>query len=262
MTFPYRLASGNAPRMVVFDLDETLLAADSTRRWTDWLYETGTTTDPVYREATERMAERYRLGTLDIRDYLFEMAPAVAHLTPEALDLLIERFIESRILPDVYPEGRALIAAAREAGLPMAIISATASFLVRPIARRLGITTVMGVDLVLKNGLPTGRVDGIPTFREGKVLRLTAWLNAFNGQLADNTPPLTLNDVFFFTDSRNDLPLARAVGGCALVNPDPVIRAEGLAKGWPILGWKVAKPIGMRQDHRLRPPRDTLSQRL
>ncbi len=247
MAFPFRLQSGAEPRAIVFDLDETLIACDSTQCWTEWLYETGTVTDPAYRNATRTMVERYRAGTLDIREFLRDMAPALEGLTREALDRLIDRFITERILPNVYPEGRALIAEARAAGLHIGIISATAAYLVRPIALRLGVHEAIGIDLATKDGIPTAEVVGTPSFREGKIVRLAEWLEKKNGEgyftegaSEGSLPPVTPADVFFFTDSRNDLPLALHAGGCALVNPDPTIRAEGLKRGCPVLAWKVS----------------------
>ena len=104
----------------------------------------------------------------------------------------------------------------------------------------------IGIDLATKDGIPTGEVVGTPSFREGKIVRLAEWLEMKNrtgyfneGASATAATPVTPADVFFFTDSRNDLPLALHAGGCALVNPDPTIRAEGLKRGWPVLAWKV-----------------------
>ena len=168
MAFPFRLQSGAEPRAIVFDLDETLIACDSTQCWTEWLYETGTVTDPAYRNATRTMVERYRAGTLDIREFLRDMAPALEGLTREALDRLIDRFITERILPNVYPEGRALIAEARAAGLHIGIISATAAYLVRPIALRLGVHEAIGIDLATKDGIPTGEVVARPLSEKGR----------------------------------------------------------------------------------------------
>lgn len=239
MPFPFKLASGTTPRAIVFDLDETLINCDSTELWTDWLYETGTITDPVYREVTDRMINEYYAGTLDIRTFLRDVTPAIANLSKDELDALIERFIECKILPRVYPKGRELIERAHRAGLPVVIISATATYLVKPIAKMLGVSHAIGIDLVMQNNVPTGHVEGTPSFREGKITRLHEWLAHQNETIRDRgQAPVTPQDVFFFTDSRNDLPLIYQAGGCALVNPDDVVRAEGQKKGWPILEWK------------------------
>lgn len=47
--FPLLLpASKLPPKLVVFDLDKTLIAGDSTILWTEWLYEKGLVKDPIW----------------------------------------------------------------------------------------------------------------------------------------------------------------------------------------------------------------------
>ena len=59
-------ATGFMPLAAVFDLDHTLIAGDATIGWTEYLYERGVVTDPVFREINERMKASYHAGTLDI----------------------------------------------------------------------------------------------------------------------------------------------------------------------------------------------------
>ena len=51
------------------------------------------------------------------------------------------------------------------------------------------------------------------------------------------TREFRLEETVFFTDSRNDLPLALAVGDCETVNPDPTLKKTALEKGWRIHAW-------------------------
>ena len=81
---------------------------------------------------------------------------------------------------------------------------------------------------VNKNGKPSGNTQGILTYREGKVKRLQAWL-AEQGE--------SLDGAYFYSDSRNDLPLLQLVSLPHTVNPDPVLRAHAEQAGWPILSW-------------------------
>lgn len=48
-------ATGFMPLAAVFDLDHTLIAGDATIGWTEYLYERGVVTDPVFREINERI---------------------------------------------------------------------------------------------------------------------------------------------------------------------------------------------------------------
>lgn len=226
--FDFRLPDGRQAVAAVFDLDETLIHGDSTLDWIDWLYRSGTTSNPHYRRVAVEMAHRYREGTLDIHWFIRETAPAVGHLTPTQFEALLSRFVRETVLPKAYPEGAAVLRAAKRRGIPVLIISATVAFIVKRVAAGLGVEDAIGIDVVFKDGLPTGKILGTPSFREGKVERLRAW---------GETHGIRPEDTFFFTDSRNDLPLARAAGHCATVNPDEVLRQEALLRGWPILQW-------------------------
>lgn len=238
MTFPFKLTSGRAPRAVVFDLDDTLIHGDCTRLWTTWLYETGTTTDPIYQAVTDRMIKDYCQGTLDPHQFLADIMPSIEHLTESDLKALIDRFIDVKIKPILFAQGLDLIAKALADQLPCVIISASASFLVKPIAHFVGIDEAIGVDLVMANGIPTGTIVGTPSFREGKITRLLSWLDAKNRTSDERfMPPMVPKDIFFLTDSHNDLPLASYAGGCAVVNPDAQLAHEAEQRGWPMLTW-------------------------
>jgi len=69
----------------------------------------------------------------------------------------------------------------------------------------------------------------VPCFREGKVTRLEAWL-AGQGYGINNVIKST-----FYSDSHNDLPLLERVSHPVAVDPDPALRAQAEARGWPVL---------------------------
>jgi phosphoserine phosphatase len=47
-----------------------------------------------------------------------------------------------------------------------------------------------------------------------------------------------LDGAYFYSDSRNDLPLLQVVDHPHVVNPDPTLRAHAEQAGWPILNWR------------------------
>ncbi len=231
--FPFRLFSGELPEVVAFDLDDTLITGDSMLLWHEWLNETGVVPERRWLDVIARMLREYHEGRLDMAASLAELMPAVERFSLEELSVLLERFIDERIVPRIRKEGRALIAAAQAAGRPVVIISASSAYIVRPIARRFGIENVadvIGIEMKTLNGHLTGEVEGVMSFREGKVVRLSEWL-------AEHRPGVQLAQVFFFTDSANDLPLSLAAGGAAFVNPDPVLEAAAHERRAPVLFW-------------------------
>jgi HAD superfamily phosphoserine phosphatase-like hydrolase len=81
----------------------------------------------------------------------------------------------SRIEPMITPAATALVEKHRAAGGELAIITASNSFVTRPIAEYFGVSTLLAIELECIHGRYTGRVLGTPTFREGKVERLREW---------------------------------------------------------------------------------------
>ena len=81
----------------------------------------------------------------------------------------------------------------------------------------------------MKAGRYTGNVAGVPNMREGKIARLDAWLAERGTALA------RFRESWFYSDSRNDIPLLSRVTNAVAVNPDPTLAALAAPKGWPIL---------------------------
>jgi len=112
----------------------------------------------------------------------------------------------------------------------VAIVTATNEFVTRPIASAFGVEHLLAVELERDdNGCVTGRTRGVPTFREGKVTRVEAWLAA-QGQNWS-----TFDDVLFYSDSTNDLPLLERVKTPVATNPTPALDAIARERGWRIL---------------------------
>ena len=106
------------------------------------------------------------------------------------------------------------------------IITATNAFVTEPIAERLGVDHLIATNPETKNGRYTGEVDGIPSFREGKVERLQSWLKA-NMQDLDGSS--------FYSDSHNDIPLLDIVDRPVAVYPDNELAAYAATRNWPII---------------------------
>jgi HAD superfamily phosphoserine phosphatase-like hydrolase len=78
----------------------------------------------------------------------------------------------SKIEPHILPKGEELVARHRSRGDTLLIITATNRFITGPIAERLGVDHLIAVEPEVVDGRYTGRVTGIPSYREGKVVRL------------------------------------------------------------------------------------------
>jgi phosphoserine phosphatase len=109
------------------------------------------------------------------------------------------------------------------------VVTATNSFVTAPIAREFGIEHLVATEPAQDGGEFTGGVAGLPCFRDGKIVRVEAWLAA-RGQRID-----AFERSFFYSDSLNDLPLLARVSDPVAVDPDATLRAHALAHGWPVM---------------------------
>jgi HAD superfamily hydrolase (TIGR01490 family) len=212
--------------LAIFDLDNTLLSIDSDHAWGEFLLEQGAVDPVAYREANDRFLADYEAGTLDIHAFLEVALRPLAENTPEQLAAWHQQFMASKIEPHILPKGEELVARHRSRGDTLLIITATNRFITGPIAERLGVDHLIAVEPEVVDGRYTGRVTGTPSYREGKVVRLVAWL-------ADKG--LTLDDAWFYSDSHNDLALLEQVDHPVAVDPDPTLREVAEGRGWRII---------------------------
>jgi HAD superfamily hydrolase (TIGR01490 family) len=221
------IANVDAMRLALFDLDNTLLAGDSDFEWAQFLIAKGVLDREVYEARNQEFYDQYKAGTLDIHAFLdFQLKPLARH--PRAqLDAWHDEFMRTRILPMVAPGTPALLA--RHAGDVCIIVTATNSFVTAPIARHLGVAHLIATEPAHVGGEFSGGVEGLPSFREGKVTRLMNWLAA-EGKRWDD-----VEDSWFYSDSLNDLPLLARVHHPVAVDPDDTLRAHAEAHAWPVI---------------------------
>ena len=213
-------------KLALFDLDNTLLDGDSDYAWAQFLIEEGVLHADEYNAKNDYFYERYKDGSLDIHEFLdFQLAPLARH--PRAqLDAWHDEFMRRKVRPMILPKGAALIA--KHADALTAIVTATNRFITRPIADELGVGELIATDIEEVDGAFTGKPRGTPTFREGKIAAVDAWLAARGHRLADY-------ESWFYSDSLNDLPLLERVTHPVAVDPDATLRAYATERKWPII---------------------------
>jgi HAD superfamily hydrolase (TIGR01490 family) len=212
--------------LAIFDLDNTLLSIDSDHAWGEFLLEQGAVDPVAYREANERFMADYNAGTLDMAAFLEMALKPLADNSPEQLAAWHQQFMASKIEPHILPKAEELLARHRTKGDTLLIITATNRFITGPIAERLGVDDLIAVEPEMIDGRYTGRVDGVPSYREGKVTRLQAWLEAQD---------LTMDGAWFYSDSHNDLPLLEKVEHPVAVDPDDTLRQVAEERNWRIM---------------------------
>lgn len=212
--------------LAIFDLDHTLLSGDSDHAWGQFLVDKKIVDPGHYAKQNDYFYEQYKAGQLDIHEYLaFVLKPLTENQLATMLALR-EEFVEDRIKPLITQKARDLIAKHRDAGDDLLIITATNSFITRPIATLLGFAELIAPEPEVIDGEYTGKITGIPSFHQGKVTRLEAWLDE---------KQISLEGAFFYSDSHNDLPLLKIVDNPVAVDADEILTTTAQSNGWPII---------------------------
>ncbi len=217
-------------RLALFDLDGTLLSGDSDHAFGAFVIEQGWADAAHYRARNDGFYADYVAGTLDIDAYVDFATHAWRGRSAADLLQASQDFLARHVLPMVTPDARRLVEQHRAAGDELAIVTATNDFVTRPVADLFGIDTLIATTLARDaHGRVTGRIHGVPAFREGKVRRVQQWLADRGRTLAD------YERCTFYSDSTNDLPLLEHVSHPVATNPGPGLARIAAARGWPVL---------------------------
>ena len=212
--------------LAIFDLDNTLLGGDSDYLWGKFLIDKSLVDPVLYERENQRFYDEYKAGTLDIYDFLeFSLAPLSKH-SLETLSDLHHEFMQSKINSIWLKKAEVLINKHRKNNDFLLIITATNHFVTAPIAKKLGVDDIIATMPEQKNNRYTGKVSGTPCFQDGKVKRLSEWLQKNN---------YSLEGSHFYSDSINDLPLLLKVTHPIAVDPDEQLKKYADEHDWPII---------------------------
>ena len=220
-------------QLALFDLDYTLLPCDSDYEWGQFLARIGVVNSEHYAKQNERFYQDYKDGKLDIHAFLrFALKPLSEHSRAQLKDWH-DAFMKEVIHGQLRQQALDLVKRHQDAGDLCCVITATNSFVTRPIVESFGIEHLIATEPATIDNDPlanfNGKVKGIPNFREGKVRNLHDWLTAQN--LSFDQMPRS----YFYSDSMNDLPLLEEVSNPVATNPDERLRNEAHQRHWPIL---------------------------
>ena len=212
--------------LALFDLDNTLIAGDSDYLWGCFLVEQGIVDGVHYERENRRFYDQYRVGELDIHEFLdFQLRPLAEHGL-ETLQQWRQQYIEEKISPILLPRAHELVERHRQQGDTLVVITATNRFITTPIVELYDIPHLLATEPELQDEQYTGRVAGTPCFQDGKVERLDDWL-------ADNQQ--SLDESWFYSDSHNDLPLLNRVSHPVAVDPDEILEQHAREHDWPVI---------------------------
>ena len=216
--------------LCLFDLDHTLLPIDSDHAWGEFMVNLGWVDAASFRRGNDAFYAAYLAGRLDIDAYIaFASAPLRSRSAAERTDAHA-RFMREVIAPALRAEAQALVRAHRERGDRLALVTSTNDFITAPIAARFGVQALIAVRLERDaSGAFTGRIEGTPSYREGKVARVGQWLAESDLGWGD------FGRISVYSDSPNDLALLERATDPVAANPSPELEALARERGWRIL---------------------------
>ncbi len=219
--------------LVLFDLDHTLIPTDSDYEWGCFAARLGLVDTAHFTRESERFYADYLAGQLDIYAYLRSTLAPLARYPRAQLAAWRTQFMQEVITPALLPAAFELVQRHQIAGDVCCMVTATNSFITAPIAHAFGIDYLIAPEPATVNNDPTadytGEIDGVPSYREGKIIRTEAWLQSLDKNWA------SFKQSYFYSDSHNDIPLLEKVSIPIATNPDDKLRAHAQSKGWRIL---------------------------
>ena len=216
-------------KLALFDLDHTLLPLDSDHAWGEFTTRIGWTDPVTFKRRNDEFFAHYQAGTLDVHEYVRFAIEAVRLQGPGAAAQAHAQFMNEVITPAITPRALALVRERQQDSDAVVIVTATNEFITRPIAQAFGVDELIAVNLARGNdGWITGEIDGVPSFREGKVERVEQWL-AQRGMRWEDA------EISFYSDSTNDLPLLEKSQHPVATNPAPGLEKIAQERGWRIL---------------------------
>ena len=215
--------------LCLFDLDDTLIPLDSDHEWGEFMIREGWVDESDFRRRNDEFFADYRAGRLDVHAYVQFVTAPLRERTPEEARVAHARFM-AQVIEPLHPHARELVRQHQDEGELVALVTATNEFITAPIARAFGIEHLIAIRLERDaRGTITGRIEGVPSYREGKVTRVEQWLTGQGRQWADFLRTTV------YSDSLNDLPLLERATHPVATNPSPALAAVARERGWRIL---------------------------
>ena len=214
-------------KLIIFDLDNTILNGDSGHSWIKFMIDSGQVDHDEYTKRNEYFYEQYYQGSLDYDAWAEFALSTFKDKTPEQLKGLLKEFLNSIIEPMINIYALRLLHEHSHDNDFMLLASATNSIIVQPIAERLGFKHIIATDAEIIDGRYTGKMKGESALGKGKLNKVKQWMNKNGFNNFENTT--------FYSDSINDLPLLLEVSNPIGVNPDEQLRTVCWEANWEII---------------------------
>ncbi len=157
-------------------------------------------------------------------------------VSEDRLQSLADELFEEVVRPAILPGAREFVAEHRTRGVRPVLVTGALDFVVRPLARTLGIEDVAANSLLFAHGVATGALRRPILAGAAKA----AWVRGYAQRNA-----LDLAHCFAFADDVADVPLLSVVGHPVALNPTPALARLAREQHWPVARLRAPE----RRDH-------------
>jgi HAD superfamily hydrolase (TIGR01490 family) len=211
-----------------FDLDRTLLAANSGTLWIRSELGLGHISWFQALRATFWIA-RYQLGFASIEDAILTAIRTLEGSRESDIRDRTAAFYQGAVRNLFRPGARQALKYHRERGDQIVLLTSSSGYLSQLVAEELGLDAYLCNRFeVDPAGIHTGQLIGALCYGAGKLAYAKDFAAAAGVGLSQCT---------FYTDSFSDLPVLEAVGTPVAVNPDRRLRTEAQRRGWHVVDW-------------------------
>jgi len=209
-----------------FDLDRTLLSGASGPAISSALQAVGLMSDRSIPGQDLIFRAFNMFGETFPSMMLTRQGASLAARWPRSVAQEAGRRAAETLIDLVQPYAKVLIEEHHAAGRQVVVATTTPYDLVRPLADLLGFDAVVATRYGERDGVYTGSIDGEFVWSHGKFRAVKEWAEEHG---------VSLDESYAYSDSYYDVPLLNAVGHPFVVNPDPRMRLQALARRWPTI---------------------------
>jgi HAD superfamily hydrolase (TIGR01490 family) len=217
-------------KLVIFDVDNTLLKGYTQRLFIKFLYEKGEVSS-VYYVLLSLWFVLYKIGAIRNPKHAMEYGFSFIKNKKDAdVEDILNSFLTSVLVPRIYPGVVEIIKKHREEEGIIILVSNSPDIIIGKIAGYLHVESFISTKLEKVNDVYTGKINGVIMYGEEK-------LNAINLFLKSRS--LSLENSWFYSDHESDVFLLNKVSHPIIVNPTKRLMIIAMKNNWPVLNFKL-----------------------
>jgi putative phosphoserine phosphatase/1-acylglycerol-3-phosphate O-acyltransferase len=213
--------------LAFFDLDRTILKVNSGKILFWRAFRAGLISRRKYYSAFI-LSVLNKLNLIDSARIINVFPAWLTGIPIEEFKAICELVVEEHLISDIRPEIRDEIDRHKRNGAKLVMLSATVDLICNPVAEHLQLDDVLCTRLDVSDGIINGETIGKICFREEKFVQLVEYIDG---------DTVKLDDIYYYGDSLDDLPVLKKVGYPVVVSPGKKLKKIAEENQWEYYEW-------------------------